>query len=53
MSDFNLDGLVFVIFILFLIGLGLYILVKNAVKAALREIEEKKAQELIVIFRKF
>lgn len=38
----DLDVLVFVVFILFLVGFGLYLMMKYAVKAAMREIEEEK-----------
>lgn len=42
MVEFDLGGLVFSGFILLLIGFGVYCIIKNAVKAAIRELEEEK-----------
>lgn len=45
MVEFNLDSFVLLIFILFFIGFGIYLLIKKAVKAAIRELDEEKRKE--------
>ncbi|MEG0453410.1 MAG: hypothetical protein RR428_10295 [Coprobacillus sp.] len=44
MNDFSLEGLIFLVIILFLLVYGLFILIKIAVKTAIRELEEEKKQ---------
>ncbi|MEG0366682.1 MAG: hypothetical protein RR585_07590 [Coprobacillus sp.] len=42
MNDFSMDSFVNIIVLLIILGLGLYFLIKCAVKSAIRELEKEK-----------